>query len=98
MNETASECLCQATIDYNRVGSVKIINYYSSASTLKAIRKGVVSKTIELDAKQLGENSIQVLCDYIAFGHVSDYISVDMNVISKKNVSDYYKKDDVNKN
>ncbi|CDB90602.1 MAG: sugar ABC transporter substrate-binding protein [Christensenellales bacterium] len=98
LNETASECLCQATIDYNRVGSVKIINYYSSASTLKAIRKGVVSKTIELDAKQLGENSIQVLCDYIAFGHVSDYISVDMNVISKKNVSDYYKKDDVNKN
>ena len=65
---------------------------------LKAIRKGVVSKTIELDAKQLGENSIQVLCDYIASGHVSDYISVDMNVISKKSVLGYYKKDDVNKN
>lgn len=98
LNETASECLCQATIDYNRVGSVKIVNYYSSTSTLKAIKKGIVSKSIELDAKQLGENSIQALCDYIDSGHVSDYISVDMNVISKKNVSDYYKKDSVNKN
>lgn len=98
LNETASECLCQATIDYNRVGRVKIVNYYSSTSTLKAIKKGIVSKSIELDAKQLGENSIQALCDYIDSGHVSDYISVDMNVISKKNVSDYYKKDNVDEN
>lgn len=98
LNETASECLCQATIDYNRVGRVKIVNYYSSTSTLKAIKKGIVSKSIELDAKQLGENSIQALCDYIDSGYVSDYISVDMNVISKKNVSDYYKKDNVDEN
>ena len=93
LNETASECVCQAAIDYNKVGSVKIVNYYSSTSTLKAIKKGIVSKSIELDEKQLGENSVQALSDYIDSGHVSDYISVDMNVISKKNVADYDRKE-----
>ncbi|MBU5479531.1 substrate-binding domain-containing protein [Eubacterium sp. MSJ-13] len=92
LSETASECVCQAAIDYNKVGRVKIVNYYSSTSTLKAIKKGIVSKTIELDEKQLGENSVQALSDYIDSGHVSDYISVDMNVISKKNISDYEKR------
>lgn len=93
LNETASECVCQAAIDYNKVGSVKIVNYYSSTSTLKAIKKGIVSKSIELDEKQLGESSVQALSDYIDSGHVSDYISVDMNVISKNNVDDYEKKE-----
>lgn len=92
LSETASECVCQAAIDYNKVGSVKIVNYYSSTSTLKAIKKGIVSKSIELDEKQLGEGSVRALSEYIKSGHVSDYISVDMNVISKKNVNDYEKR------
>lgn len=89
LSETASECACQAVIDYNKVGRIKLVNYYSASSTLKAIKKGIVSKSIELDARQIGENSIQVLNDYIDSGHVSDYISVDMNVISKNNIADY---------
>ncbi len=90
LNETDAECACQATIDYNQVGNVKLVAYYSSDIILNAIKKNIVSRSIELDAKELGNYSVQALSDYKSTGYVSDYISVDMNVISLKNVDKFY--------
>ncbi len=81
----------QAVIDYNMVGKVNIIGYYTSETILDAISKQVIYSTILVDTRQLGKASITALQEYQETGHVSDYMTIDVRAITKRNVQEYIK-------
>lgn len=87
MNETDSECAYYAMVDYNQVGSVRLIGYYQSESMLSAVQKGIVPAVITLDTDQIGKACVDALEEYGEMGHVSSYFSVDLNIITEQNVS-----------
>ena len=96
MDEVDTECAYQAVIDYNEVGAVSVIGYYSTSMILEGITKNIIPMTIELDAQQMGEFGIDALTKYCQEGRVSDYYSVDVNIITPENVGEYTKEDEKN--
>ena len=94
MDEVVTECVCQALVDYNQVGNVKVIGYYYSNVTLDAIDKGIISSAIALDMEEIGRYSVNALDEYISFGHSNNYYSVDQHVITKDNTREYRTEDE----
>ncbi len=88
---TAIDTLCvyQAVVDYNKVGDIDIIGYYDSEMILSAIEKNIIHSTMTIDAKQMGAYCVEAMTEYRETGRVSDYFSVDINVINDTNVKDY---------
>lgn len=80
---------CQAVVDYNQVGNVAIIGSYASDTVLDCIQKGVVQSTIWLDTTQIGASCVEALEEYKTAGNVTDYISINLNAVTKDNISDY---------
>lgn len=91
MDEMETEYLYQALVDYNYVGKAALIGYYHSENILRAIQKGNVAVTLEPDAGEVGKKSIESLTEYYDAGYVSEYYSVDCDIISKENVEAYLK-------
>ncbi len=91
MSETESKCAYYAMVDYNQVGSVKLIGYYQSAGMLNAVQKGVIPMVVALDTEQIGRYSIEALEEYYSMGYASNYFSVDLDIITKENVESYQK-------
>lgn len=88
---TAVDTLCayQAIVDYNKVGDIDIIGYYDSDLILTAIEKNIIHSTMVIDAKQMGSYCVEALSEYKNTSRVSDYYSVDINVITADNVKEY---------
>ena len=91
MDSVVTECVYQALIDYNQVGNVQVIGFYYSDSILDAISKGIISSSVTLDMKGVGEYSINALEEYSALKHTNGYYSVGQNVITRNNVREYRK-------
>ena len=91
MDSVVTECVYQALIDYNQVGNVQVIGFYYSDSILDAISKGIISSSVTLDMKDVGEYSINALEEYSALKHTNGYYSVGQNVITRDNVREYRK-------
>ncbi len=89
MNEMDSECAYYALVDYNQVGSVELIGYYQSGTMLAAVQKGVISMVITPDAAQVGVCCVEALEEYYSMGYTSSYFSVDLNIITRKNVGQF---------
>jgi len=66
-----------------------IIGYYCSATTLKAIDRDVIQASISVDTNQMGKYCVDALDEYITTGHVSEYLSVDISLITHENVEEY---------
>lgn len=79
----------QAVIDYNLVGQVDILGYYVTATILNAISRNVISATIAVDTEQMGVHSVKALDEYIETGHVSDFVTMDVNTVMSNNVEEY---------
>jgi len=82
-------CVYQAVVDYNKVGKINIIGYYDSDTICRAIERNVIYATISVNTKQLGMNCVSALDEYKESGHVSEYFSVDILLITSDNVSEY---------
>ena len=91
MDSVVTECVYQALIDYNQVGNVQVIGFYYSDSILDAISKGIISSSVTLDMKDVGEYTINALEEYSALKHTNGYYSVGQNVITRDNVREYRK-------
>ncbi len=89
LNELNTTSVYQAVVDYNKVGIINIIGYYSSDTILKAIDRNVIQATISVDTAQMGRYCVQALDEYILTGHVSEYFSVDISQITAENVEEY---------
>lgn len=89
MDEVDTECACQAIVDYNKVGEVKIIGSYSSEIILEAIKKNLAALTVAMDTRQLGKQSVQALMEYQEMGYVNNYYNIDLHIINNENVDAY---------
>lgn len=81
----------QAIVDYYKVGAIDIIGYYASDFILQAIDKNIIHSTMTIDAKQMGAYCVNALTEYRETGRVSDYYSVNINVVNAGNVAEYQK-------
>ena len=89
LDEISTSCVYQAVVDYNKVGEIDIIGYYDSESILRAIDRNVVRSTISIDTAEMGQYSVMALDEYRKNGYVSEYFSVDTNLITAENVKEY---------
>jgi ribose transport system substrate-binding protein len=89
LDEVSTTSAYQAAVDYNKVGEVSILGCYTSDTILNAIDQDVINSTISIDSKELGSYCIDALMEYSNTGHVSEYMSVDINLVTDKNVGEY---------
>lgn len=89
LSELTTVCAYQTVVDYNKVGQVDILGYYTSDTILSAIDHGVVSATMVIDTEQLGKYCIDALNEYHTYGNTSQYYSADITIVNKGNVSLY---------
>lgn len=89
LNSIDTICAYQAVVDFNKVGEIDIIGYYNSIPVLTAIEKNIIYSTIAIDTEQMGAYSVQAIDEYEKTKRVSDYISVDTNLIGEKEAIRY---------
>lgn len=92
LDEVDTETVYQAVIDYNRVGKTKIIGYYISNTALEAVRKGTMSRTLYIDAEELGRYSVQAMTECLEDGRTNSFYSVDLQFVTADNVTGYLAK------
>ena len=89
LDELSTTSACQSVVDFNKVGEVNIIGCYTSDAILHAIKQEVLQATIDFDTQGMGVNCVDALDMLWQEGHVSNYIPVNANLITVKNVEDY---------
>lgn len=89
LNEVNTESVYQTIVEMNKVGKSVILGYDDSDIIIKAIEREGIYSSITVDTKQLGEDCVEALNEYIIYKHVSDYYGVDYKLINKGNVKDY---------
>jgi len=90
LDATDTECAFLSVREYNLVGDVTIIGYYSTDTILEGIKKNVIESTFAVDAEGMGEKCIYALKEFREMGRVSDSFNVDMTLINSDNISQYY--------
>lgn len=76
-----TQCVYQAVVDYNRVGDVTIVGYFSSDDILEAIDREIVYSTVSVDTKEMGQSAITALQEYNEYGYTNSYMPVRMEII-----------------
>lgn len=93
LNEIDTTSVYQTVVDYNYVGRINILGYYDSEAIVKGIDRNVIYATVSTDTGMLGSYCIDALSEYFEFGNTSQYLPVDISVITKDNVSEYMEED-----
>lgn len=88
LNELTTTSAYQAMIDFNRVGTITLLGYGASDTILKGIRQGVIDSTIAINVDEIGSYCIEALNEYRQTGYVSEYYSVDTQLITKEILDD----------
>ncbi len=81
LNSVYTQCTYQAAVDYNRVGEVKILGYYSTDAILDAVEKGIIYSTVQIDTQEMGSQCIRALTEYHESGYTSSYVPISTQVI-----------------
>ncbi|MDD2978559.1 MAG: substrate-binding domain-containing protein [Hespellia sp.] len=79
----------QAVIDYNLVGKIVVLGYYSAPEVLDGIEKGVIQASVDVDAEKIGKTCVEYLNKFIIKGYVSEYAAIDIRLITADNVEEY---------
>ena len=91
LDKISTTSACQAAVDFNKVGEVKIIGCYSSNTILEAIQKEILQATVTFDTQNMGIKCIEAMTEYWEKGHVSGYKSVEASLITVENIEEYKK-------
>jgi ribose transport system substrate-binding protein len=94
LDEVSTTSASQAVVDYNKVGEVNIIGCFTSEKILNDIEREVINSTISIDSNQLGSYCMNALMEYEETGNVSEYMSVDIKLITDENVGEYLNDDE----
>ncbi len=89
LNEVNTESVYQTIVEMNKVGKSIILGYDDSDIVLKAIEREGIYASITVDSRQMGQDCVEALNEYIVYKRVSDYYGVDYKIINSKNVSEY---------
>ena len=84
LNSVYTQCTYQAAVDYNRVGEVKILGYYSTDAILDAVEKGIIYSTVQIDTQEMGNQCIRALTEYHESGYTSSYVPISTQVIGSE--------------
>lgn len=91
LNEADTMSAIQAAVDYNVVGKLQMIGFYSTENILDGIEKGILSSSITVDAGQIGAKAVEALLEYRKKVHISEYKTVEPQVITNENRKQYEK-------
>ena len=86
LDEVTTECAYQAMVDFNMVGEVRIIGFYTSDTILDAVQKGLIPVTIYMDADQIGTYCIEALTEYAETGRTNTYYTVDLHAMTTEDL------------
>lgn len=89
LSEENTSSVYQAAMNYNAVGQVKILGYSVSDTILNAIDRNVISAVCVVDYEQMGIYCVKALDEYIETGYVNNYVTMDVDTITKNNVERY---------
>ncbi len=89
LDEKNTVNLCQAVVEYNCVGKVDILGYSHADYALNAVSREALQSALSVNARQLGICCIQVLNEYLETGYVSDFLTVDVDAVTLRNVERY---------
>lgn len=89
LDENNTTCACQAVVDYNQVGNVSILGYYSNQTILDAISKNILTCTITVDTQKMGQSCVDLLDEYLKTGYVSQFSPIDPQIIDVNNIRSY---------
>ena len=95
LNELNTTCAYQAVVDYNKVGTVSILGHYVSDTILNAIDRSVIYATVDIDTAQMGAFCIDALQEYHDLGYTSQYFTADISLITKENVDEYLREEEL---
>lgn len=84
LNSVYTECTYQAAVDYNRVGEVKILGYYTTDAILDAVEKQIIYSTMQVDTQEIGRQCMKALTEYYESGYTSAYIPISTRVIGRE--------------
>lgn len=91
LNEKNTLSVYQAAVDYNIVGKMNILGYYTSDTILQAVDKGILTFSIAIDFEKIGITCVDALNEYLNTGYVSDYFVMEVNTVNRTNVKEYLK-------
>ncbi|MBO4375027.1 MAG: substrate-binding domain-containing protein [Lachnospiraceae bacterium] len=89
LSEVNTTCVCQALVDYNRVGDVRVYGFYTNSTILSSIEKNIITATVTIDTNQMGRYCVEALSEYNKYGYVNEYMPADIRVIDGSNVGRY---------
>jgi ribose transport system substrate-binding protein len=78
----------QAMIDYNKVGQIMLLGTNKSQTVLTGIKQHVITSTVFVDPAAIGKAAAEAYIELRGAGYVSEYISVEANIIDSDNVAD----------
>ena len=71
------------------MGKVDILGYSATNEILDALNRKVIASTVAVDSEQMGIHSVKALDEYIETGHVSDFVTMDVNTVTLNNIKEY---------
>lgn len=84
VNSVYTRCAYQAVVDYNLVGQIQIVGFFSNDTILDAVDKQVIFSTISVDTDEMGKSCIQALHEYNNMGYTNSYLPVGIEVVDQK--------------
>lgn len=79
----------QGVVDYNLVGTVKIIGTYSSPEIIKGIQKGIIYSAVAVNSEEMGAVAAEGMYEYLTNQHISEYLSVQSELVSRKDIKKF---------
>jgi ribose transport system substrate-binding protein len=89
-----TQCMEQILVDLNCVGDVKVIGYYYTQAILEAIREGIIQASYAINTKELGTQAVNSIREYKQYGFVSDYVTINADVIDETHMIDETSRND----
>ncbi len=83
VNSVYTRCAYQAVIDYNLVGQIQIVGYFSNDTIIDAVDKQVIFSTISVDTQEMGKSCIQALYEYNIMGYTNSYLPVGIEAVDQ---------------
>lgn len=91
LNEKNTISVYQAMVDYNIVGQMYVLGYYTSDTILQAVDKNIISSTIAVDYRDMGSRCVDALNEYLDTGYVNGFFLMEGEAVTKTNVKEYQK-------
>lgn len=79
----------QSMIDYNLVGKVTLLGTSVTEKILDGISKNIIDSTVAINEEELGKQCVTTLNDFVLNGYISEYKTVEPELVTTKNVNEY---------